>query len=43
MSPEDDIETRSIIRNRSNFREKLVLSTVCEDLLDLCCEKTVDK
>jgi hypothetical protein len=24
-------------------REKLVLSTVCEDLLDLCCEKTVNK
>jgi hypothetical protein len=24
-------------------REKLVLSTVCEDLLDLCCERTVSK
>jgi len=30
-------------RLETKHRDKLVLSTICEDLLDLCCEKTVDK
>lgn len=32
---------RSRLENKS--REKLVLSTVCEELLDTCCKKTVEK
>lgn len=33
------------IKNRleNKSREKLVLSSVCEDLMDLCCQKTVEK